>query len=80
MGDVPSELWARCRAPKEDLVYLRYTLEAYEGLCLATTVPGGGGQVELRSSADRRTELEEVLLSLSREIALVVEAWGEGVP
>jgi hypothetical protein len=80
MPDAPGEVWALCRAPKADLVYLRYTLEAYEGLCLATTLPGGGGLVELRSSVDRRAELEEALLSLASEIPLVVEAWGEGVP
>ncbi|MDW7709564.1 MAG: DUF4911 domain-containing protein [Deferrisomatales bacterium] len=80
MSQPPGELWALCRAPRKDLVYLRYTLEAYEGLCVATTVPAGGGLVELRSSADRRDELEEVLASLAREIPLVVEGWGEGAP
>lgn len=80
MAPGPGEVWVVCRAPVPDLVRLRYTLEAYEGLCLATTLPGGRGQVRLLTSTGLRPELEEVLGALASEMLLVMERWGEGHP
>ncbi len=74
------EVWAVCRASRPDLVYLRYTLEAYEGLCVATTLPGAEGRVRLITSAELRDELARTLEALAAEIPLTVEVWGEGDP
>ena len=69
------ELHVTCRAPTRELCYFRYTLEAYEGLCLPTTLPGGEGRVQLATSASQRPALEAVLQALSEEIPLEVEEW-----
>jgi len=78
METSPKEIWALCRVPRAELVYLRYTLEAYEGLCLATTLPGREGLVRLATVETSRRELEAVLSVLAEEIDLTVERWGGG--
>jgi hypothetical protein len=70
------EVRVTCRVPTHELCYFRYTLEAYEGLCLPTTLPGGEGRVRLATSAGQRRQLETVLHALSREFPLEVEPWG----
>jgi hypothetical protein len=74
----PSEAWALCRVPKAEICYFRYTLEAYEGLCLPTTLPGQGGLVRLLTSLELRPELERCLAGLAREVEFEVLEWGEG--
>lgn len=74
------EVWVRCRVPKADICYLRYTLEAYEGLCVPTTLPGKGGVVQLLTSRALRAQLEEVLAALAGETGLQILEWGEGNP
>lgn len=76
MLGMPQELWVICRTPREELVFLRHTLEGYDGLCVTTTLPGHEGRVRLLTTEDRRTELEEVLQGLVGEVALQVEQWG----
>ncbi len=80
MEAVPRELWVLCRVPREELVFLRHTLEGYDGLCVATTLPGREGRVRLLTTADRRGELEAVLAGLAAEIDLQVESWAQGAP
>ena len=72
-----AELQVTCRVPTRELCYFRYTLEAYEGLCLPTTLPGGEGRVRLATSAGQRPQLEAVLHALSEEIPLEVEEWSD---
>ncbi|MBI5443134.1 MAG: DUF4911 domain-containing protein [Deltaproteobacteria bacterium] len=76
----PRETWALCRVPKADICYFRYTLEAYEGLCVATTMPGAGGVVRLLTSAELRPALEACLEALAGELELEVLEWREGPP
>ncbi len=71
------ELHVICRVRRQDVGYLRYTLEAYEGLCLPTTLPGGGGRVRLATSPEQRPLLAHVLAGLGEEIGLQVEDWRE---
>ena len=73
-----AEVWALCRVPKAEICFVRYTLEAYEGLCVPTTLPGGGGRLRLLTSAGQRSELEAVLRGLADEVPIVVESWSEG--
>lgn len=73
-----NEAWALCRLPRDRICHLRYTLEAYEGLCLATTLPGRSGTVLVRTSPDLKNELEQTLLALALELPLEIVAWGEG--
>jgi hypothetical protein len=80
--DAPNteEVWALCRLPRDRIWLLRYTLEAYEGLCLATTAPGGGGLVWVRTSPGLRRELEATLEALGQEMGVEVLGWGSGPP
>ena len=71
------EVWTLCRVPREAICYLRYTLEAYEGLCIPTTVPGRGGLVRLLTEARLTPELDRVLAGLAEEIPLEILGRGE---
>lgn len=74
----PREIWTLCRVPREAICYLRYTLEAYEGLCIPTTVPGRGGLVRLLTEQSRLADLDRVLDGLARELPLEILGRGEG--
>lgn len=74
------DVWVLCRVPKAQICYFRYTLEAYEGLCLATTLPGSDGVVRLLTSTDLRPALEICLAGLAEELGFEVLEWGEGSP
>ncbi len=80
MASPPREIWAVCRIPHAHIYHLRYTLDAYEGLCVATTLRHSEGRVRLLTSEDRRTELERVLAALADEVPLEVMEWGRGTP
>ncbi len=69
-----------CRVPRDRLYHFRYTLEAHEGLCLASTLPSGDGRVRLLTSQDREEELEHLLAALAREMPVTVESWDAGAP
>jgi hypothetical protein len=74
------DVWVLCRVPRREVCYLRYTLEAYEGLCVPTTLPGRGGVVRLLTSAGLRAELQETLEALAAEMELEILEWGVGRP
>ncbi|GAB4271466.1 MAG: hypothetical protein Kow0092_26230 [Deferrisomatales bacterium] len=66
-----------CRVPRGQLCYFRSTLEAYEGLCIASTLPGGEGRVRLLTSPELALELRGVLEALAAEVGASVEPPGE---
>ena len=72
------EVWFLCRAPREEICHLRYTLEAYEGLCVSTTIPGRGGLVRIFTSAEQADDLEKVLNGMAGEMPLEIIERGEG--
>lgn len=74
------DAWVLLRVPKADICILRYTLEAYEGLCVPTTLPGGGGLVRLTTSASLLPDLLEAVAGLGREIPIEVLDKGLGEP
>lgn len=76
----PKEIWALCRVDRADIFHVRYTLEAYEGVGIPTTLPGGGGLVRIITEERLRGELTRVLEGLGREIGLEILEWGEGTP
>ncbi len=78
MASAPREIWAVCRIPHTHIYHLRYTLDAHEGLCVATTLRHPEGRVRLLTSEDRRAELERVLAALAGEVPLEVLEWGRG--
>jgi hypothetical protein len=74
----PEEIWVLCRVPRAEICYLRYTLEAYEGLCVSTTVPGRGGLVRVYTDKGLREDLDRVLDALASELELEIIERGEG--
>lgn len=73
--DGTCELQVICTVSTPELCYFRHTLEAYEGLCVPTTLPGGQGRVRLATSAAQRARLATVLAALATEIPLQVGPW-----
>ncbi len=76
----PREIWALCRVARDEIVHLRYSIEAYEGLAVTTTLPGGEGLVRIYTEERLRGLLERVLRSLSEEMKLEVMEWGTWSP
>jgi hypothetical protein len=74
------EIQVLCRVPRNELCYFRYTLEAYEGLCLPTTLPEGEGLVLLSTSKGQRRPLESLLHALAEEIPIQVLKWSHEPP
>ena len=73
----PEEIWVLCRVPRHEIFFLRYNLDAYEGVAVSTTLPGGEGLVRIFTDESQRKELEELLISFEREIDLEVVEWGK---
>jgi len=71
------EIWALCRVPRDGIFHLRYSIEAYEGLAVTTTLPGGEGLVQVYTEAALRPLLERVLAGIAEEMELEVVEWGE---
>ncbi len=80
MVPVPREIWVECRVPHAHIYHVRYTLDAYEGLCLASTVEDPAGRVRLLSTEDRWEELREVLEALAQEVPLTILDQGIAEP
>ncbi|NOY44697.1 MAG: DUF4911 domain-containing protein [Deltaproteobacteria bacterium] len=76
MAEVPREIWVECRVPHAHIYFVRYTLDAYDGLCLASTVEDPSGRVRLLSTEDRADELDRVLEALAEEVPLRVVGRG----
>lgn len=56
--------------PREEIGYLRFILESYDGLGFARTLENRQALVEIASSASRESDVAELLLSLADEIGL----------
>ncbi|GFO58237.1 DUF4911 domain-containing protein [Geomonas silvestris] len=62
----------------KDLVYLKFVLEAYEGLCTMSTVDGKRGIVKVNYPLPFAEDVHDLLEALCGEIALIeVGAGGE---
>lgn len=75
--EMPREIWALCRVARDEIVHLRYSIEAYEGLAVTTTLPGREGLVRIYTEERLRGLLARVLRSLAEEMKLEVVEWGE---
>ncbi len=80
MRDAPREIWVECRVPHPWIYYVRHTVDAHEGLCVASTVPHPEGRVRFLTARERRGELEALLRALAQETDLEIVRWGEGPP
>ncbi len=52
------------------MAYLKFTIEAYDGLATMTTVDGGSGTVSITSPAGVAAETNALLLAIATEIPL----------
>ena len=62
-----------------DLVYMKFILEAYEGLCTMSTVDGKKGIVRLNYTLPFAADVAALMEALATEIA-VTEVTAEGEP
>ncbi|TAL16980.1 DUF4911 domain-containing protein [bacterium] len=68
----PSEIWVLCRVPREEIFFLRYILDAYDGLAVSTTLPGGEGLVRIYTEMSRKEELDKLLEALGEEFSVEI--------
>jgi hypothetical protein len=56
--------------PPQDIAYLRFILESYDGLCFMRTLDNRSGVVEVAWSASQSNDAQRLLAALQKEIAL----------
>jgi hypothetical protein len=56
--------------PPEEIAFLSFILESYEGVAIARTVDPHQGLVELMVSPDYQEEIKEILRDLGREFPI----------
>jgi hypothetical protein len=56
--------------PPEEIAFLNFILESYEGVAIARTVDPHEGLVELMVSPDYQEEIKEILKDLGREFPI----------
>ncbi len=69
------------RIERHDLVYLKFILEAYEGMSTLSTVEKQGAIVKLTIPAGFADDMEKLIEAVSADITLTeVSAPGGGIP
>ena len=63
------------RVERRDIVFLKFIMEAYEGLATMSTVDNRQGIVSITYGDWAARDLDALLDDLSREIAIVEVAW-----
>jgi hypothetical protein len=56
--------------PPEEIAFLSFILESYEGVAIATTVDPHKGLVELMVSPDYQEDMREILKDLSQQFPI----------
>ncbi len=67
----PADIVRYFRVDRRDLVYLKFILEAYEGMSTLSTLDKGGVIVSLTIPPWFTDDMEQLLAALQREITLV---------
>jgi hypothetical protein len=70
MKNVPDDIVRYFRVDRRDLVYLKFILEAYEGMSTMTTVQRDGVIVRLTIPAPFAGDMQELIAALSADIPL----------
>ncbi len=79
MHPSPPQLTRYFRLHKHDLVYLKFVLEAYEGLTTLSTVARKETVVSVTFGADVSAHVEQLLRAVGQEVKLVeVAPVGDG--
>ncbi|AJF05792.1 DUF4911 domain-containing protein [Geoalkalibacter subterraneus] len=56
--------------PPQDIAYLRFILESYDGLCFMRTLDNRSGVLEVAWPASQRADAQQLLAALQEEVAL----------
>ncbi len=56
--------------PPQDIAYLRFILESYDGLCFMRTLDNRSGVIEIAWPPSQRDDAQQLLAALHEEIAL----------
>lgn len=70
VADIPADIVRYFQVDRRDLVYLKFILEAYEGMSTMTTVKKEGVIVRLTIPAGFATDLQQLLAAIAAEIPL----------
>ena len=62
------------RVGRRDLAYLKFIIEAYEGVAILSTVDREGPLIRITSTPSLAAELDLLLAALSREIVMTETA------
>lgn len=66
--------------PPQDIAYLRFILESYDGLCFMRTLDSRSGVIEVGWSTSQRNDAQQLLAALRGEIALSEISPPEEIP
>ena len=75
--NIPGDVVRYFQVDRRDIVYLKFILEAYEGMSTMTTVKRDGVIIRLTIPAGFTTEMQELLTAISAEIPLQETAFDE---
>jgi hypothetical protein len=64
--------------PPEEIAFLSFILESYEGVAIARTVDPHEGLMELMVSPDYQEEMREILKDLSRQFPIKESTLAKG--
>ncbi|HDR46221.1 MAG TPA: DUF4911 domain-containing protein [Geoalkalibacter subterraneus] len=66
--------------PPQDIAYLRFILESYDGLCFMRTLDNRSGVIEVAWPVSQRADAQQLLAALQEEITLYEIAPPEEIP
>jgi hypothetical protein len=70
MANIPDDVVRYFMVDRRDLVYLKFILEAYEGMSTMTTVERQGAMIRLTIPAGFAGDMQELLTAISADIKL----------
>ena len=62
------------RIERRDLAYLKFVIEAYDGLAVVSTVDRDGPLIRIQTTPSLVAELDRLLIALAQEIAMTESA------
>jgi hypothetical protein len=63
------------RVKRRDIVFLKFILEAYEGMNVMSTVDNGAGIIRVLIMRGFQRDMEELLTDLGRQVAMEEVEW-----
>lgn len=68
------------RVARRDMVYLKFILEAYEGMNVMTTVDNVNGIIRIAVMPGFEEDMDSLLAELGRQVGMEAVAWDESHP